>query len=102
VVGCAESFEDMFKIKVHPPHNSQKRVITHRNKKYYVIYFGSKVSKMSLSIRVVNMNIPEISLRHLVTFFQKVKVFTSSLLYLEIEVFCVGKDKFASIIMFEV
>ncbi len=73
--GCAESFEDMFKIKVHPPHNSQKRVITHRKKKYYVIYFCSKVSKMSLSIRVVNMNILEISLRHLATFFKKVKVF---------------------------
>ncbi len=97
--GCAESFEDIFKIKVHPPHNSQKRVITHRKKKYYVIHF---CSKMSLSIRVVNMNILEISSRHLVTFFKKVKVFTSSLLYLEIEVFCVDKDKFASIVMFEV
>lgn len=31
--GCAESFDDMFKIKVHPPHNSQKRVMTHQEKK---------------------------------------------------------------------
>lgn len=31
--GCAESFDDMFKVKVRPSHNSQKRVITHQNKR---------------------------------------------------------------------